>query len=112
MKKLILAAVAASIGSSAFAGPLVFSNGVQLTDVQIVERQKEGKLPAIVGNSFFEDGKFVMAADSKNPEVRKVQKVREAVRKQKKTKIQKRIDRAPAEAARAAAYKAAVEAEA
>ena len=53
-----------------------------------------------------------MASDSKNPTVRKVQKVREAIRERQENQDQKRIDRAPAEAARAAAYKAAVEAEA
>ena len=77
MKKLILAVVAASIGSSAFAGPLVFSNGVQLTDAQIIERTEEGNL---VGNWTVEEGKLIAAADSKKPEVRRKQAVQEAKR--------------------------------
>ena len=76
MKNIILAVLLASIGTTASALPTVFSNGKQLTEAEILLRIEQGKMPTIIGNQTYEDGKFIAATDSKNPVVKAVAEIK------------------------------------
>ena len=76
MKNIILAVLLASIGTTASALPTVFSNGKQLTEAEILLRIEQGKMPTIIGNQTYENGKFIAATDSKNPVVKAVAEIK------------------------------------
>ena len=99
-----MAVAATLLATSVQAAPLVFSNGKQLTEAEILLRIEQGKMPTIIGNQTYEDGKFISATDSKNPVVKAVAKMKIAMVERANSQDKKREVREEQQAAAQAAW--------